>query len=411
MMLELGYSPPELTVPAATTGTKPLASSAPNWLTKSGRPHICFVAPEAWPVFSGNTEISVVGGAEVQQSILARLLAQAGYRVSMICLDYGQAPRIMMDGVTVHRAYRTDAGLAGLRFIYPRLTSMWQLMKEVDADIYYQRTASMLTGVVAAFCRRHNKRSIYAGASDPDFLPGRQDIRYRRDRWLFERGLAMVDRLVAQNTTQQQRCLDNYARHSVIIPSCYELPENTVSGPRNSLLWVGTISRNKRPELLLELAKRLPQFKFIMVGGPSSTPSNGSYFDTIRQAAGALPNLEFKGFLPLSQVEPYFDRAAILINTSSHEGVPTTFLQAWARGIPTVAFVDIGARLQGLPVYPVVREIDDAALEIEQLFANEIYRHRAAARCLEYFSKTHSPAGILAKYENLFAELVQQGTQ
>src|SRR5438034_11761097 len=79
------------------------------------RPHICFVAPNAWPVFSHDPRIEIIGGSEVQQSILARALVVAGYRVSMICLDFGQPQRVLLDGVTVHKTYRPDAGLPVLR--------------------------------------------------------------------------------------------------------------------------------------------------------------------------------------------------------------------------------------------------------------------------------------------------------
>ena len=130
------------------------------------RPHVCFVAPHAWPVFSGDPHIQVVGGAEVQQAILARLFASDGYRVSMICLDFGQPARASIDGVEVLRLYRMKAGIPVLRFVHPRLTTMWRRLAEANADVYYCRSASMWVGVVAAFCRRNGRKLVYAGASD-----------------------------------------------------------------------------------------------------------------------------------------------------------------------------------------------------------------------------------------------------
>lgn len=393
--------------PAAGDGMRAYAAAAarplqPAAMSAARRPHICFVAPEVWPVLSRNTAIEVVGGAEVQQSILARLLVGAGYRVSMICFDYGQPKRVTLDGIAVLRCHARDAGLPVWRFLHPRLTGFWQAMREIDADIYYQRSAGMLTAVVAAFCRRHGKRSIYAGASDSDFGPGRQLIRYRRDRWLFERGLAAVDTIVVQNEIQQRDCLTHYRRAATIIPSCYELPADSQPGAGEYVLWVATLRPGKRPELFLELARRLPHRRFVLAGGAAANaPGGKAYFEAMRSAASRLPNVEFTGFLPLALVEPRFDRARVVVNTSVFEGMPNVFLQAWARGIPTVALIDVGARWQDKPLYCVAADLDMAAAEIERLFDDDLYRARAAARCRDYFAATHASAAVLARYQHL----------
>ena len=110
------------------------------------KPHICFVAPNAYPILAGDQDIQRVGGAEVQQVIIAKGLAGRGYRVSMICLDFGQGNQIEIDGIRVFRTFRLDEGWPVLRFVWPRLFRIWSCLKRADADIYYQRAAGMLTG-------------------------------------------------------------------------------------------------------------------------------------------------------------------------------------------------------------------------------------------------------------------------
>ena len=388
-------------------GASPLTGDARHAAFDRARPHICFVAPNAWPVFSGDRKIKLVGGAEVQQSILARLFHRNGYRVSMICLDFGQPQGAVVDGIRVLKTYPPDAGIPVLRFFHPRLTSVWSALGEVDADVYYQRSAGMLTAVMAQFCRRHGKRSIYAGASDMDFMPRKQQIRFARDRWLFERGLSQVDRIVVQNRTQMESCRVHYGRDPILIPSCYELPESSKPTRGDAVLWVGTVHDYKQPELLLELARRLPNRRFVMIGG-SAAPGerlHPGYYEAIRDQAAKLPNVEMTGFLPLEQVEPWFDRGRVLVNTSVYEGMPNTFLQAWARGIPTLATVDVGARVNGKPVYEKFTRIEEGAAEIERLCADDLYWARASARSLEYFNREHSSNEVLRRYARLFDEL------
>ena len=363
--------------------------------------HVCFVAPYAWPVLSRDPAIKVVGGAEVQQAILARLLVRAGYRVSMICCDYGQPSPVEVDGVTVYKAFKPDEGVPVLRFFHPRLTSMWRAMREADADVYYQRSSAVWTGIVSAFCRWHGKGSIYAGASDRDFVLGEEQIKFARDRWIYRRGLATVDAIVAQNRAQVETCRKYHGRDAVLIQSCYELPKNKTSGKGDLVLWVGTIHDQKRPEIFLDIAARLPQRRFVMVGGPSPKGERfqPGYYEGIRDRAAKLPNVEFTGFLPLAEVEPWFDRARVLVSTSIFEGMPNVFLQAWARGVPIVSTVDVG-----VPVNRLFREVEEGVHHIETLFEDEAQWAAASASAREYFNATHSPERVVRQY----GELIQK---
>ena len=364
--------------------------------------HVCLVAPYAWPVLSGNGSVQVVGGAEVQQSILARLFAARGFRVTMICQDFGQPDRAEVDGVLVRKVFSGEEGVPVLRFVHPRLTRMWRVLREVDADIYYYRSASMWVGILGAFCRRYGKRLIYAGAADPDFAPdiGGQ-IRFARDRWLFRRGVAGAHAIVAQNAAQVESVRRHYGREAVHIPSCYVPPAAAAgAAPRDLVLWVAMLRRPKRPELFLELARRLPGRRFAMVGGPAL--DDPDFHAAVRAEASRLPNVQFTGFLPLAEAERWFDRARVLVNTSLYEGMPNTFLQAWARGVPTVSTVDAGA-----PVNQRVRDVDELTGAVERLLADAAAWRDASARCRAHFERTHSAGETLARYARLFDEVMR----
>jgi glycosyltransferase involved in cell wall biosynthesis len=361
---------------------------------------LCFVALWAWPVLARDPRIAMAGGAEVQQAILARLFARHGYAVSMITLDHGQAEGERVDGVTVHKAFAPRAGLPALRVLHPRLTALWSALARADADIYYFRSVSMWLRLVTEFCRRRGRRAVYAGASDKDFVAdiGGQ-LRNPRDRWLYRRGLAAADAIVAQNEFQRASCLENYGREAVVIPSCYEVPPTppkTESTRGDLVLWVGMLEKNKRPELFLDAAARLPHRRFVMIGGPRAGAQ--SFYEAIRARAAALANVEMTGFLPLAQVEPWFDRARVLVNTSVYEGMPNTFLQAWARGVPTIATVQAGAGI-------FCQTADEAAAQIERLFTDENHLRAQSRACRAQFDECHSPALALGHYRRLFEAL------
>jgi len=377
---------------------EPIAAREPG-----GKPHVCFVAPTAWPILSRSTDIPVVGGAEVQQTFIARALVQRGYRVTMICHDYGQPDRVVVDGITVLRSHGPDEGIPVVRFVHPRITTMWQTLRRAGADVYYQRTCDVLTTLVAVFCKVHGKRSIYAGASDMDFVPGKEEIGLARDRAIYRFGLRRVDRIVVQNPVQQRALRETYGRESTLIPSCHVPPPGARHDRSGYVLWVARMGPSKRVELALEIARRLPQHRFVFVGGPAA--GDKARFEAAQREAAKLPNVELLGFVPFAEVDTYFDGARVLLNTSSFEGFPNTFLQGWTRAIPTVSFIDTGSQEDGVSVTSVASDVDDAAARVNRLMSDDLAWREASLRCLRHFRRVHSVEAMLSGYEHLLAGL------
>ena len=371
---------------------------------RSDLPRVCFVAPYAYPALSGVENSQVIGGAEIQQSIIARGLAKRGYGVSMVCLDFGQEAVVDIHGVRVIRAFRADAGIPILRYIWPRTTRLWSSMKRADADIYYQRTAGRNTGLVAAFCKYHGKKSIFAASANQNFERNTRRIRFRRDRWQYEYGLRNVDRIFAQNAEQVQLCLANFGRLSTLVPNCYEPPNPALTKAGREILWVGAIRQLKRPDLFLELAAALPQYRFTMIGGPE-VEKDGMFANIKRQAA-SIRNVKFMGFVPYTRIDEHFDDAALLVNTSDSEGFPNTFLQAWSRGTITISFVDCGARLDGMPIGRIVPTLEEMTRVINELMSDAAQRRKEGSVCKQFFERNHEPGRVLDMYEKILCELV-----
>lgn len=373
-------------------------------MSGSRPPHICFVTDYIYPVLSGDFRAPVIGGSEFQMNVLARAFVEAGHRVTVLTQDFGQADDIEIDGIRVLRTYKQEDGIPMVRFFFPRVASIIRAIDTADADIYYQQNASHLTGITAWRCRVRNKKSVYAGASDTDFMLGEERVRLFRDRWLFRWGLRHVDAIVSQSERQAALIRRNYDRTSVVIPNPYAVPCRQRPQSTNLVLWVGGIRHVKRPDRFVEIAGSMPETRFRMVGGPTGRDAASmEYFETIRSQASRVPNLEFMGFLPLGEVEKHFDEARVFVNTSEHEGFPNTFLQAWGRGIPTVSFFDAGARADGSRPFRLVASEADAESAIRTLLADRQAWDALSADCKEQFERKHSTASVIGEFQRLFS--------
>ena len=377
------------------------------------KPSICLVAPQLFPVLTGDRNLQVIGGAEVQQNFIARGLHAAGYPVSVLTGDFGQSDDLDIDGLRVLKIRQQGRTFPVLRYFHPRLTSVWSAMRRADADIYYQRCAGAGTFVAGLYARTHGKRFVYAAAHDLDLnRPRTRELFQGRGGWrdlqLYRAGLKMADSIIAQHPGQVEVCRRWHRREAEQIPSGYILPEGARCEPDGVVLWVSTMRRWKRPELFLKLAKALPNLRFRMIGGVSM--ANGDrgaqgFFSEIESAARALPNVEFLGFVPYGEVERHFNEARLFVNTSDYEGFPNTFLQAWARGIPTVSFVNCGASDAHGPIGAVVDDLNEMRASVARLTSDRAVWSGESARCHRYFQANHAMPAVIARYRALFDRL------
>ena len=361
---------------------------------------ICILGLEDYAMLTGDSSFGHIGGESVQHVLLARAWRDLGLETSIIVNDHGQPHETTIDGIRAVTAFRARAGIRVLRFVHPRLTSVTRAMREVNADVYYQSPAGAWSGVAAWFARRHRKRSILRIASDIDCIRGKQAIRYLRDRRLFEYGVLNASLVAAQTAYQRSLLSEHYGVRSEILKIAVEAPPASGATQKDiDVLWVGNLRDMKRPELALELARRLPQYRFALVGG--SVPGLEAYFEQIVRAARELPNVHATGPVPYREIGAWFDRSRVHLNTSNVEGFPNTFLQAWIRSIPVVSFFDPDSVIRQRRLGRACRDIDEMTAALDQLLRNPAACADIGGRAHAYVARDFSARDIAARYLDL----------
>lgn len=356
-----------------------------------------------YPCLTATQETNRIGGAEMQQLFIGSGLRQRGYSISFVTTDHGQPDRETIDGMTIYKTCREDDGLPIVRFLHPRITAIWQALKRVNADIYYCRAAGFLPAVLALFCGKYGKQFVFAGAHDTDFLPGKELIRFSRDRFLYHYGLRRSSAVIVQSEYQKNLLWRNYGIYGEVIRNVSVGEAKALPlVNRRLVLWVSTIRKWKRPLLFIELAKAFPEERFIMIGGPDGRDRELN--EEVARGCAALPNMEFYGFQPFLKTEQYFDQCRVFINTSEMEGFPNTFLQCWRRGIPVISYVDPDGVIErfGLGRTVGTGEEMKEALKQELSLANT-----SAETIVSYVRENHS-SNVIDKYVELFNGLKQR---
>lgn len=369
------------------------------------KPHVCLISESkvTYALLMGE-QIPQVGGAEVQQALLAAALVQLGFPVTYLVPDLGQPVKMTTaTGITLVKIRPRSGRFRGLKFL-DEILRVLQAMKRADADVYYQQAGSPVTGIAALYGRMKRKPFVFSLASNMD-LDGSWKRGLKPHYYLlYKYGLAHATAIIAQTEDQMRMLRENVHREGVLIRNTYEAPDGS-NRPSESryILWVGNFWAVKRPAMFLELAEKLPQYQFVMVGGPHG--GEEQVYDEVREKAKDVSNLQFVGPVPYAEVGRYFDSASVFINTSATEGFPSTYMQSWSRAVPVIATFDADRLITRYGLGRHCTDLDQLAAAVDEFMQDEELRASAGERAAKYVREHHSLDVFAAKHADLFMQV------
>ncbi|KRL05976.1 glycosyltransferase [Liquorilactobacillus oeni DSM 19972] len=121
-----------------------------------------------------------------------------------------------------------------------------------------------------------------------------------------------------------------------------------IESTRFTIIGTGQIQERKGVFDFIELAKRLPQYQFIWVGGFSFGKITDGYAKLKKVVADPPKNLLFPGIVDREKMNDFYNLANVFLLPSFNELFPMSVLEAFSCGIPVV--------LRNLKLYQAIIE-------------------------------------------------------
>jgi glycosyltransferase involved in cell wall biosynthesis len=370
------------------------------------RIRICFVASDVYPLLAGEKTKDIIG-PDVHQVILAKKLRKHDFKITFITYNEGGAPVECIDDMEIIKIHGATCQLRIL-YIVLKVFHIWNAMRKAKAHIYVHRGEG--AGAVSLFCRVMKKKFVYHIGSDAWVnreLITRKIREFSRSKfsigvfanWL---DIKFADAVIVQNEYQIEMLKKNFGEDGVLIKKPFPLTERGVPEKANPpiVLWVGAMAEVKQPELFVKLAEAIPEARFQMIGGHS----NQELYDKIKESFKRISNFEHLGVIPFDEINEYFSRASILVNTSMFEAYPPyAAMQAWMNYTPVVSLgdnLDEVIRRYNMGFHS--KTFDQLVEDVKTLLKNEALRKEMGVNGRKYVEREHNITNISREYIELF---------
>jgi len=342
---------------------------------------------------------SANGGAERYGWHLTRALANSGWAVTIgvqHALQEGEERQI--DGVR----------FLGIGSRAHFLLAWYKFLKKERPDWCFFQCADHLWGPMAETARWLGVRTAFSVMHDLDVQP-RRALTRRQNWWrLYEWGLRRSDIIFVQHQGQRGYLPPSWQARTYFLPGIVPLPVTYRPHPERNgtVAWVAVIRPPKRPDLLVEIARRLPEVRFVVCGAPTYKLWEAGAIESIIGQLRSLPNVDYRGHVDPEQTLKVIEDASLLLSTSDGEGLPSVFLEAWAAGTPVVSVqIDPDHKIRDGELGVLAGTVDGAVDAVRSLMTVAQRRQDMGMRGRRHVEEVHSPAAAVRAFETAVASV------
>lgn len=356
-----------------------------------------------------------INGSQIQTYLISKLLAEQGTEVHFIAYSNSK------------KKYKTDYQGIQVTFLPKRkrssprkaLLEIYQSLNETQPNLLYTRGRTLLFAAAVRWAQMNGTKHIWASNGDDSFNKwklcsrlfrsnksiGRKllafPLLFREDLYL-NKALKNVPSAICQNQIQLNEA-NRKDKESLLMPSILPSWGNQKFKKEKRILWMGSLSTGKQPELFLDIAGTLKVegWTFRLIGGK---PESHSFMELKQKSQGF--DFEILPQITWEDSEKEYNQASIYINTSLPEsdGLPNSFLQAWANATPVLSLnhdpnnwmsqYDIGYCAHG--------DFNKLLSKCKSLMENPIILKQMGVRAQRFIQNNFDPKEIERKYLQLF---------
>ena len=169
-----------------------------------------------------------------------------------------------------------------------------------------------------------------------------------------------------------------------------------------TVCFLGRWDHRKRPELFLEIAGKFPDVTFVAAG---SCMSDRERDDRLRQKCRELKNVEIPGWLNEEDRAAILDRAWILANTSTREGLPATYLEAGARQCAILSHCNPDEFASNFGFWAKKGDLEDFAAGLKFLLENNRWTP-LGRKAHDYVKNTNDYNNVMDQHIRVYRQLL-----